>query len=786
MLGLVVAALLCNAPCAAAPADSAIAWRYDLRTGDHLVYHQVFRQEIDGSAVYGLATGRDKPFGTPFVSAGRYEWTSHLLVLHATETRVLVGVQRDRARDDSIATSLDSSSAISASDRARLQSRLHGRARFAQATLLTITGDATLPWAARREMRSKILWDAFELPPLPPNPVRVGDRWQSTDPFAFEMRVAGVDTLGGDACLRAEGSASAAALVPRQAADSSSFVLEYWYCPATHAVKRVVLEGTYPDVNYHKVHETAVFDLADRKRGEAPADWMRSADVRQGALAAAALGDSAVVAATLATPGLDSIYAGGDTASARMLLALAYRASAPPPAPAEMSRLLASENPRVRTLAVRMLARGEPSSAREQLERAATDSDYFVRAAAQRQLHADSTTHDATHDATRDATRDAGALACAPADSVRERLARVRRASAARSPSGTTFRGMASQAFRGWPYAIYVPDDYRGDEPFPLIVYLAGNSGPAIEGVQLASPAFERTGYLVVYPNGWGGWWRTNTETMVDSLLKEVMRSYNVDFERVYLSGLSNGGTGTFDYASLWPQRWSAAVSAMGAGLFGFTEPGGNRPFVSNMVHVPMLFLHGKRDQVIEVAATTKTVDSLRAQHADVTMTLFPEREHEIVPGTGDDGATVSFFQQHVSRANPKKLALMTATTTHARNYWVEILEKESPGGGDALNDDAIPDAVRARLGSLVRAEVRASIDDHNAIRLEAQHVRRLRLLLRPDLFATAGNVKVVLNGKTVFEGPLPIDCGLYARTLADFGDPWLAYSAELTFDVPR
>jgi hypothetical protein len=93
---------------------------------------------------------------------------------------------------------------------------------------------------------------------------------------------------------------------------------------------------------------------------------------------------------------------------------------------------------------------------------------------------------------------------------------------------------------------------------------------------------------------------------------------------------------------------------------------------------------------------------------------------------------------------------------------------------------------VRARLGSLVRAEVRGSIDDHGTIRLDAQHVRRLRLLLRPDLFTVSAKMKVVLNGKTVFEGPLPNDCALYARTLADYGDPWLAYSAEMTFDVPR
>jgi dienelactone hydrolase len=772
MFGMMLLAFLCGAPCTASTADSAVAWRYDLRAGDHLVYRELFEQDIDGREIYGLTAGRDKPFGSPFVSAARYEWTTHLLVPGASGNRMLVGVQRDRAHDDSISTSLDTTSGITDHERERQRARLRGHARFAQANLLTTSGDAMQPWAARREMRSKILWDAFELPSLPAAPVRVGDRWQSTDPFAFEMQVTAADTLGGERCFRAEGSASAAALIPRQVVDSSAVHLRFWYCPATHLVRRVELEGTYPDVNYYKVHERLVFELQERRHGESMAAWLRSAELRQGALVAAALGDSSEAASVLGTPGLDSIYTGGDTASARILLGIAHRAGGAPPSLATLSSLLGSGNARVRTLVARLLARAsDPAAARPLLDRAAADSDYFVRSAAAHALRADS------------AARGAGAIACALPDSMRERRARSRPS----SPVGTSFRGMSSEAFRGWPYGMYVPDDYRGDEPFPLLVYLAGNSGPAIEGVQLGATAFERTGYLVVYPNAWGGWWRTNTETMVDSLLAEVMRGYNVDPERVYISGLSNGGTGTFDYVSLWPQRFSAAVVAMGAGLFGFIEKGGNRPFVSNVTHTPLLFLHGKRDEVIDASATTNTVDSLRAQHASVAMKLFPERGHEIAPGSGDDGMTVDFFEHHSGRVIPKKLDFNAATTVHARHYWVEILEKEEAPAGDALATDAtIAEAVRARLGSLVRAEVRASIDDHNTIKLDTQHVRRLRLLLRPDLFSHEGAVKVVLNGKTVSEAPLATDCSLYARTLAEWGDPYLAYSSELTFEVPR
>ena len=772
MFGMLLLALLCGAPCASPAADSALSWRYDLRAGDHLVYRERFEQDIDGREIYGLTSGRDEPFGSPFVSAARYEWASHLLVPVARADRMLVGAQRNRARDDSIFTSLDTTSGIPDQERERRHARFRGRDRYAQANLLTANGDATQPWAARREMRSKILWDAFELPSLPPGPVRIGDRWQSTDPFAFDMHVTGTDTIGGERCFRAEGSASAAALIPRQVVDSSAFHLRFSYCPATHLVRRIELEGTYPDVNYYKVHERLVLELQDVRHGESLAGWLRNAELRQGALSAVALADSTAVASALATPGLDSVYAGGDTASARMLLGIVYRAGAAPPSIATLSSLLGSGNPRVRTLAARLLARAsERSAAHPLLVRAAADSDYFVRNAAARALRPDSL------------PRATGATACTLPDSMRERPARAR----VSAPAGTSFRGMASNTFRGWPYGMYVPDDYRGDEAFPLIVYLAGNSGPAVEGVQLGATAFERTGYLVVYPNGSGGWWRTSTATMVDSLLGEVMRNYNVDPERVYISGLSNGGTGTLDYVSLWPQRFTAAVVAMGAGLFGFIEKGGNRPFVSNVTHTPLLFLHGKRDEVIDVSATTNTVDSLRAQHANVAMKLFPDRGHEIAPGSGDNGMTVDFFEHHTGRTIPKKLDFNAATTVHARHYWIELLEKDDVPGGDSLGADAtIASVVRARLGSLVRAEVRASIDDHNTIKLETRQVRRLRLLLRPDLFAHEGPVKVVMNGKTVSNSPLPTDCALYARTLAERGDPYLAYSSELTFEVPR
>jgi len=91
---------------------------------------------------------------------------------------------------------------------------------------------------------------------------------------------------------------------------------------------------------------------------------------------------------------------------------------------------------------------------------------------------------------------------------------------------------------------------------------------------------------------------------------------------------------------------------------------------------------------------------------------------------------------------------------------------------------------VRAGDHLVYREIMQQEIDDHNVIHLDTEHVRKLRLLLRPDLFDRAGDVRVVLNGKTVFTGPVAIDCAVYARSWAASHDPYLAYSSELTFDV--
>jgi len=342
--------------------------------------------------------------------------------------------------------------------------------------------------------------------------------------------------------------------------------------------------------------------------------------------------------------------------------------------------------------------------------------------------------------------------------------------------------GMSSPRYRGWPYAIRVPDDYRGDTPRPLLIYLGGNTGSAIEALQSAYDGVAVTNWLVVYPQAAAdSWWRDSASAgMTEALIEEVQREYNVDTRRIYLSGLSNGGTGTFYFATLWPHRLAAAVSAMGAGVFLPGVGADERPYPSNTSNLPMLFLHGEKDKTISPETTRKTVKLMKDRTAPLETHFFPDRGHVLSLGEGEDGLTVRFLARWTRGAPPRSVRFETRAV-RSRYYWVELLDRVGPavpGGAEAAR------ALATVLAHSEPASVEAKVDENNTVTLTTRRVAKLRLLLRRDLLPRAGPVRVKLDGTEVFAGELPPDCAVRARSLEESVDPFLAYDAALVIDV--
>ena len=174
-------------------------------------------------------------------------------------------------------------------------------------------------------------------------------------------------------------------------------------------------------------------------------------------------------------------------------------------------------------------------------------------------------------------------------------------------------------------YLIYLPKDYDQKQSWPLMIFLhgAGERGDNLDTVKLHGPpklieAGKEFPFIVVSPQcPKDKWWDPKD---LDALLDEIVKKYKVDQDRIYLTGLSMGGFGTWAWAAEQPKRFAALVPICGGG-----EPEKSR-FYAN---VPIWVFHGGKDPVVPIAQSEKMVEALKKNGGNVKFTVYPEAGHD-------------------------------------------------------------------------------------------------------------------------------------------------------------
>src|SRR5262249_25287152 len=166
-------------------------------------------------------------------------------------------------------------------------------------------------------------------------------------------------------------------------------------------------------------------------------------------------------------------------------------------------------------------------------------------------------------------------------------------------------------------YVLFVPHDYKGDKPYPLILFLhgagereGGNKAPVDVGI---GPAIKKMGekdhpFFVLFPRcaAAPNNWRADGPDAQRALamLDEVQRAYKIDDKRLYLTGLSMGGFGTWSLAGKYPDRWAAIVPICG---------GGDPKQAEKIKHIPCWCFHGDADKSVSVDQSRKMIEALKA-----------------------------------------------------------------------------------------------------------------------------------------------------------------------------
>jgi predicted peptidase len=197
-------------------------------------------------------------------------------------------------------------------------------------------------------------------------------------------------------------------------------------------------------------------------------------------------------------------------------------------------------------------------------------------------------------------------------------------------------------------YMVFVPESYKGDKPFPLILFLhgAGETGDDGEkqskvGIGPAIRKHEKTfGFITVMPQSQKRTWGADTEDGKRALaiLEEVDKKYKVDDKRVYLTGLSMGGFGTWSMAAKYPEKWAAIAPICG---------GGNVNAASKIKDIPCWCFHGGTDNVVLPKRSQDMIAALKAAGGDPKYTEYPGVGHNSWDKAYGTAELYEWFSKH-------------------------------------------------------------------------------------------------------------------------------------------
>ncbi|MDB6095494.1 MAG: phospholipase/carboxylesterase [Verrucomicrobia bacterium] len=181
-----------------------------------------------------------------------------------------------------------------------------------------------------------------------------------------------------------------------------------------------------------------------------------------------------------------------------------------------------------------------------------------------------------------------------------------------------------------YTYLLYRPPGYPHAGGVPLMIFLHGKGDNSVDGAQHWGPP-ERVAhginfpFLLVTPICSDEWW---DGAKLQALVREIITSYQVDPDRVYLTGISMGGFATWDLAIREPELFAAIVPICG---------GGGPTRVACLRHLPVWVYHGAKDPIVSEDHSARMVAALRAAGGDVDYTVFPEERHICWPRVYND-----------------------------------------------------------------------------------------------------------------------------------------------------
>lgn len=179
---------------------------------------------------------------------------------------------------------------------------------------------------------------------------------------------------------------------------------------------------------------------------------------------------------------------------------------------------------------------------------------------------------------------------------------------------------------KSYGYLLQSPENKKDKKPLIVFLHGSGERGTEIEKVKVHGPLkYTKTQQLDAYilapqcPDNE----RWDQEVLYRLIQKIQSENKNIDSSRIYLTGMSMGGWGTFDLAFDHPEMFAAVVP-----ICGFVNRW-EMEKVCNIKNIPTRIFHGLLDDVVVVDYSVNVYKKLKGCGGDVALTIFDDANHD-------------------------------------------------------------------------------------------------------------------------------------------------------------
>ena len=288
---------------------------------------------------------------------------------------------------------------------------------------------------------------------------------------------------------------------------------------------------------------------------------------------------------------------------------------------------------------------------------------------------------------------------------------------------------------------------------------------------------------IYVYPSGWAdaAWWHTIQIDNILRVLDRVKRLYNVDESRIYVTGISDGGSGVYYMAMRESTPWASFLPLNGS-LKVLSNPDikvEGELYPSNLANKPFYIVNGGRDPLYPVQHVQTHVDALKQLGVSLVFSPQPAAGHDTSWWRWERTPYERFVRSRPREPHPARLSWETERVDRFnRLHWLVIDRLGAASSDQAFDEPEI--FARKKPSGRVAVERQG-----NTVQARSRGVKEFTLLVSPDAFDFSQPVTVTVNGQQAYLGPVQKDAATLLRWAARDNDRTMLYGAEIKIQVP-